>query len=169
VPDLDDAINSADEGLASAELFISLGIRKAVGTTTIDLETFILQMRSQGASSQTIKNLLLQDLETGGRIFGAFKNQFKATADYSVGSMANVGSVFEMQTSGVKDFYWQTSGNNICDDCLDRSGMTESYEYWKLAGLPKSGFSVCGSYCNCDLVPVGKGGDPIKSTTQARG
>ena len=168
MPDLDDAIRSADESLTSAELFISLGIRKAVGSTVLDLDTFVLQMRSQGASASTIKNLLLQDLEQGGRIFGAFKNQFKAVSDYSVGSMANVGSVFEMKTNGVNEFQWQTAGGNICDDCLDRSGMTETYEYWKLVGLPKSGFSVCGHYCKCDLVPMGKGSDPIR-ITQARG
>lgn len=49
---------------------------------------------------------------------------------------------------------WVVTSGNPCPDCLGRSGQVHSYAYWQTAGTPKSGWSVCGSKCRCQLVPL---------------
>jgi hypothetical protein len=146
-----------------ANLIINIQITGAVGKTVADLETLIGTMRASGATDKAIREVLLSDLNSGGRIFGAFRNQFKSIGEFAVGRLSQYGSYYEMVTAGVKEFKWQSAGKNICPDCKARHGQTGSWEEFEMMGLPKSGFSVCGGYCNCDLVTTGNWvKDPIK-------
>ena len=159
----DDNVNLIDEAL---QVIVANGVQK----TITDLETLISTMRASGASDEAIRQVLMQDLDNGGRIFGAFKNQFKATADLGIGKMSQLGSVYELDKRGLKEYKWQSAGKNICPDCKSRHGQTGSWDEWALFGLPKSGFSVCGAYCNCDLVPTGEWQkDPLKIPLEGEG
>ena len=163
----DDNVNLIDEAL---QVIVANGVQK----TITDLETLISTMRASGASDEAIRQELMQDLDNGGRIFGAFKNQFKATADFAIGRMATYGIKREYDRKGVDVVKWQSVGKNICPDCASRHGRVASWEEWELAGLPQSGFSVCGLHCNCDLVPETEWIEsplkvPIETETQARG
>ncbi len=170
MPSNQEVINEISTLVDDASLIIELQIGTAVDKTTIDLANLIRTMRMSGATDMAIRAVLLTDLTSGGRIFGAFKNQFKATADYGVGKMAQLGSVYELDSQGLKVFKWQSAGKNICPDCQDRHGQEYSWEEWELIGLPKSGFSVCGAYCNCDLVPTGQWQkDPLKIPLEGEG
>jgi len=153
-----------------ASMTIQILIDQAVDKAVVDIESLVATMKRSGASDDAIRHVLLNDLESGGRIFGSFKNQFKATADYGIGKMSHIGSVHEMGSAGLRIFKWQSAGKNICPDCKGRHGQEMSYEEWSLFGLPKSGFSVCGSYCNCDLVPTGQWQkDPLKIPLEGEG
>ena len=86
-------IDELGEFVIEVNLTIQLMINQAVEKTIIDLETLIQQMKLSGASDDAIREVLMQDLKTGGKIFGTFKNQFKATADLGIGKMSQLGSV----------------------------------------------------------------------------
>ena len=154
MPSDNEALDQLGRELSQAELVISLQIANGVNKTAMDLETLITTMRASGASDDAILEVLENDLKNSGRIFGAFKNHFKTTAEFGVGRMATYGSKYELERRGVQQFKWQAVGKNICPDCLDRHGRLASWEEWEFAGLPQSGFSVCGLHCNCDLVPT---------------
>ena len=146
----------------SATMIIEIQLASAVEKTVVDLETLIAQMRTAGATDDVIREVLQRDLEQGGRIFGGLRSQFRATGDFGVSQMSNIGSAYEMASEGLTEFQWQTAGTKICDDCNGRSGDTKSWQEWEMVGLPATGWSVCGSHCKCTLVPTGTAISPIK-------
>ena len=150
------------ENIDKATMVIEIQLAGAIQKTVVDLETLIAQLRASGATDDAIRQVLLNDLETGGRIFGGLRSQFKATGDYAVASMSNIGSAYEMAQEGLTEFQWQTAGNRICDDCKGRSGDIRTWQEWETVGLPASGWSVCGSHCKCSLVPSGTAISPIR-------
>ena len=150
------------EHIDKATMIISIQMDSAVNKTVVDIQTLISQMRASGATDDVIREVLQRDLETGGRIFGGLRSQFKATGDFAVSQMSNIGSAYEMTTEGLREFQWQTAGTNICNDCKGRSGDIKSWEEWETVGLPATGWSVCGSHCKCTLVPSGTGISPIR-------
>ena len=157
----DDSVSKVTANIDEANMVLSLQLDKTVAHTAINLETLIDTMRATGASDKAIREVLLNDLNNGGRIFGQFKNQFKAIGEFGIGNMAMgcIGSIL----GGNKMLKWQAVGKNICPDCERRHGQVGTHEEWKLAGLPQSGFSVCGMHCKCTLVDTGKWQkDPLK-------
>ena len=98
---------------------------------------------------------MLNDLNRGGRIFGTFKNQFRTTADFAVGRMSTYGQLYEYGKKGIKEYKWYAYNvDKACPDCQDRHGETSAYQDWEMRGVPRSGFSVCGLNCKCELLPV---------------
>lgn len=150
------------EHIDKATMIIQIQMNSAVDKTVVDLQTLINQMRASGASDDVIREVLQRDLATGGRIFGGLRSQFRATGDFAVSQMSNIGSAYEMSSEGLTEFQWQTAGNRICDDCKGRSGDTKSWAEWETVGLPATGWSVCGSHCKCTLVPTGTAISPIR-------
>jgi hypothetical protein len=143
-------------------IIINASIDNAIGKTAMDLNTFVQTMRQSGASDQVIRNALLKDLDVGGRIFGQFKNGMKNATKNGVTSAGNIASQKTYVDAGVKNFKWITVSAKPCDDCLRRHDEVGTMEYFSTIGLPKSGFSVCGIHCQCQLEPVaykGKGLD----------
>lgn len=154
MPSDNEALNSLERELSQAEMVIALQISNGVGRTVMDIENLIATLRASGATDDAIREVLMNDLDNGGRIFGAFKNHFKTTAEFGIGRMSTYGTKYEYDRKGVQQVMWQAVGKNICPDCLERHGQLASWEEWEFAGLPQSGFSVCGLHCNCDLVPT---------------
>lgn len=56
-----------------------------------------------------------------------------------------------------EQYEWRVESNNPCPDCSSRNGQKMSYDAWRAAGLPRSGFSVCGTNCKCTLDRKGTG------------
>ena len=150
------------QNIDKASMIINIQMSSAVDKTVIDIKTLINQMRQSGATDDVIREVLQRDLQSGGRIFGGLRSQFRATGDFAVSQMSNIGSAYEMSSQGLTEFQWQTAGNKICDDCKGRSGDTKSWEEWETVGLPATGWSVCGSHCKCTLVPTGTAISPIR-------
>jgi len=163
LPSNQEALESISDQVEKANLVIAIQIQNGVGRTVMDIETLIATLRASGATDDAIREVLLNDLENGGRIFGGLKNHFKTTAEFGIGRMSTYGSKYEYDQKGVQQFKWQSVGTNICPDCLIRHGRLASWDEWEFAGLPQSGFSVCGLHCNCDLVPTDQWvKDPMK-------
>ena len=50
-----------------------------------------------------------------------------------------------------KLYTWRVESGNPCPDCSSRNGQRMTLPEWQAAGLPRSGFSVCGTNCKCTL------------------
>ncbi len=44
--------------------------------------------------------------------------------------------------------------DGVCKDCLERKDEVETMEYFRIIGLPQSGFSMCQMGCGCRLVKI---------------
>lgn len=48
-------------------------------------------------------------------------------------------------------YEWRVVSENPCDDCAPRQGSSRTLAQWAAMGLPGSGWSICQSYCKCEL------------------
>lgn len=119
--------------------------------TSLSIEKMILLATASGMALPAIRDTLQRDLDGGGRIFGTFRNAVKNITKNGVEFAANSGSREVYDEAGIEKFRWNTAGGKICDDCLERDGQVETWEYWEMVGLPKSGFSICQDDCRCIL------------------
>ena len=110
-------------------------------------------MKASGMSQKAIRDILLVDLATGGRLFGQLRNGIKRISKNTIEEAGNIAAYKVFTQKEFKQFKWVTVGRNICPDCRIRHGEEGDISYFSTIGLPKSGFSVCEGNCNCQLVP----------------
>jgi hypothetical protein len=120
----------------------------------IDIESLILRMSLSGAEESVVTATLFRDLESSGVLFGSFKNGVKNITKDALLNVANISAEKEFTKAGVETFMWVTVSGNPCPDCDDREGEIGTSEYWDAVGREKSGFSVCGRHCQCQIVPA---------------
>ena len=101
-------------------IIISTQFSKIAAQTTLDLQGLITLMKSNGMTDAAIKQALMNDLTTGGRLFGSFRNQVKNTVRSGVRISANQASMALFQQEGIKEFVWVTVSKNPCIDCDER-------------------------------------------------
>lgn len=149
----------ADENLAN-ELMnrereaLEIALVAGVSRTTVNLQEFIQLRLSQGAAPEAIRNTLLRDLETGGRIFGEFRSSIRSTAK---GSVNRIRDTFQYSEHGVdRKFRWSAVLVSTCDDCIDNHGKVMTWDQWEASGfgLPRSGGTICRHNCKCVLLPA---------------
>ena len=117
-----------------------------------EINTEIRQLRESGISNREIAKIIESDFNTRGRIFGRLLNSVKRGIVSGV-MFANRAGQDSVYGNSLK-FRWVSVGSpRICVDCKDRVGMVKTWNEWESVGLPASGFSVCKSYCYCQLVP----------------
>lgn len=125
--------------------------------SAIEIQLFIDNLVALGATEQTIQILLMTDLAEGGRLFGAVSNRMKNTVRSGIGMAGNMGAYKYYNEQGISEFMWITvNGRQACPDCQDREGRTGTIDYFMSIGEPRSGWSVCGHNCQCQLEPTGK-------------
>ena len=134
--------------------FMQISVDGTANSFTNDIDSFIGLMQSSGVSQSEIKNILKNDLAEGGRIFGSLKNNSASSIRNGIESASNISSREAFANAGIERFRWVSTGNNVCPDCENRAGVIGEMEYFDTVGLPKSGFSVCGINCQCQLVPI---------------
>ena len=115
----------------------------------------IRRMRISGVSLPNIEAFLLNDLQTGGQIFGEFRKSFKATMKYAVE---------ETGRGAVRDFFpdqklWDWLGvgdDKMCETCVTRhNDVSRTMDEWRAIGLPGAGSTICQENDRCTLVPAG--------------
>ena len=161
VPRTEDALNEL-------EIIIGSALTTATSKTILDLEQTITALRATGASTDAIREGLLQDLREGGLIFGTYRNSIKNTTSNAVQFMSDAGIRGKYGDEGIEEFRWVTAGGNVCEDCKPRHGRVATWQEWSTVGLPKSGFSVCKTNCQCQLVPSNYDDDEIKGVVRRR-
>lgn len=134
------------------EIILTTQVVNAASQTTLDLSGLITAMQSSGMSNDAIKTVLMNDLRSGGRIFGSFRNSLKNTTKNGVEYSSNQAQKNVYTDAKVPKFQWVSVGDNsVCSDCQRRHGQIEPMEYWETVGLPKSGFSICQTNCRCPM------------------
>ncbi len=151
-------MNTYDElGVKISKQFDDLSL-----IVTAALLSRINSMRLSGMSTTEVRKVLIADLITGGRIFGQLRNGVKRISKNAIEEAGNIASVKKFRQKNYKEYKWITVGRNICPDCKPRHGLTGDISYFSTIGLPKSEFSVCGTNCNCQLVPIQYQGENLE-------
>ena len=119
------------------------------------IEKRISMLAGAGMDEATIKQVLREDMRTGGRIFGELKNNVKGGMSQSINQSGRAGQMEAYKPTEL--LAWVTvGGHKVCPDCDARAGQTGTIEFWETNGLPGSGWSVCQGFCYCILDPTGK-------------
>mgnify|MGYP003677720935 CR=1 FL=1 len=143
-------MNTYDElGIKTSKMFDDLAL-----IVTSNMVSRINSMRLSGMGTAEVRKVLIADLITGGRIFGQLKNGVKRISKNAIEEAGNIAAQKVFEKANLKLYKWITVGKNICPDCRPRHGQTGDISFFSNIGLPKSEFSVCGTNCNCMLVPV---------------
>ena len=120
---------------------------------TIKLTDLITKLEARDMTEEQVINVLLDDLENDGALFGGLKRQLIGDAQESIELMESRLNAKQFAKTKEK-LTWIAVLVNTCPDCLPRHGVTKSYTEWQKIGLPRSGFSVCRSRCQCQLLPA---------------
>ncbi len=131
-----------------------LSLKNKLFNPAINLDEYVKLRHKQGIPLDTIKEELLTDLNEGGRIFGKFRNAFKATY---AGSIHRFKDIAELAEAGVDLKYrWvavKLLKSPSCPDCLGRDRQLKTWEEWEKIGLPRTGKTRCKKNCKCVLIP----------------
>ena len=156
------AIQRTRTATSALGIVISNQLSNAAAVATLDIQGLVLSLKASGMSDLAVRAILLDDLSTGGVLFGTFRNQVKNTVKSGVGMAGNIGSQNAFIKAGVEEFTWIASSSKPCPDCVPRHGDTGTMEYFRSIGLPASGFSVCQMNCHCQLLPVTYKGENLE-------
>lgn len=148
--------------MPNLQIALSNQLAKNATKTALSLSELIGTMKSNGMSNVAIRQTLLSDLNSGGQLFGSFKNQLKNTVKSGVERSSNDAANSSFTSAGVKQFQWVSVGDkSVCQDCEPRHGETGTLEFFQTVGLPASGFSVCQTNCRCKILPVNYKGENL--------
>tara|TARA_Y100000310_G_scaffold291628_1_gene319707 strand:+ start:14 stop:1228 length:1215 start_codon:yes stop_codon:yes gene_type:complete len=137
--------NTMGKMLHDADIFDSR-INKAVQT-----------QGASGMSAAAISAGLANDMATGGPVFGEIRNTIKGSLVEGINQSGRAGSFEAYDVDDKTLFMWVTvAGHKICQDCAPRGGQPAELKDWEGAGMPGTGWSVCGGHCYCILDPTGK-------------
>jgi len=137
-------------------------ISSSAAQSALSIQELVTTMKTAGMADSAIRQTLLNDLNTGGPLFGSFRNKLKNTVKNGVESSSNVSANGKFTKAGVKQFQWVSVGDGkVCPDCEERHGETGTMEYFETIGLPASGFSVCTTNCRCQLLPENYKGENL--------
>ena len=130
---------------------LSISLNAKVSRTAVTIEEYINIRLTQGVALDIIKSDLLTDLKEGGRIFGEFRNAFKATYAGSIHRFRDTAEIAEIGAD--LRYRWVAVLVNTCPDCLERHGQVKEFNDWEAEGLPRTGQTVCKENCKCVLIP----------------
>jgi hypothetical protein len=118
----------------------------------LTLQQIIWRARSAGMDLAEIELMLLEDLRTGGQLFGDFRKNFKSQMRYTIEEVAR-GEIYETHKD-VKLWEWVAiSDKLLCPDCANRNGRAMTLDEWRAIGLPGAGRTICQRACRCMLSP----------------
>jgi len=96
-------------------------ISTSASQTTLSLQEMITTMKASGMADSAIKQTLMNDLNSGGPLFGAFKNKIKNTVKNGVELSSNGSANGQFVKAGVERFQWvSVGGDKVCPDCAGR-------------------------------------------------
>ena len=137
---------------------------QAMGKMLYDADVFssrvnkaVQTQAAAGMSANAIKAGLLNDMQTGGRVFGEIRNSVKGSLVEGINQSSRAGQFQALDPESDTLFTWVTiAGHKVCLDCAPRGGQQKTLKEWEQEGLPGAGWSVCKGYCYCIIDPSGK-------------
>ena len=150
--------------LQRVEIIIGAQAENIIDRLLGEVKTRLTMMIEGGRMTQEAAiAVLLEDLRTGGRTFGAYKNGMRNIGANAVRGATNEAIIDRYRETGIELFRWVTVSGNPCPQCDDRQGQVETLQFWEDAGFPKSGFSVCQDNCKCIILPEGFESEQLKA------
>ena len=131
---------------------LMLNLGKEIDKHIISLGQHIRRLELAGMSKQDVAVMLKTDAANGGRIFGALKYGIQEQAIYSM-NLGNSEAKLKDASPQQKYTWISTMSGTTCPDCAARHGESMTMSDWESLGVPGSGGTVCGQYCQCDLLP----------------
>ena len=132
---------------------ISNQLTATAAQTTLSIQELVSTMKSQGMADQAIRQTLLNDLNSGGQLFGSFRNKLKNTVRNGVQLSSNDKVNEKYKKEKIERVRWvAVSKGKACVDCIERDGKIYTLKELEVIGLPGSGFSVCQGNCKCIYV-----------------
>tara|TARA_Y100000592_G_scaffold29212_1_gene46606 strand:- start:9787 stop:11268 length:1482 start_codon:yes stop_codon:yes gene_type:complete len=144
----------------------------------LNIEKSVANMAQTGMSMNLIEDVLTEDMQTGGKIFGQLRNNIKETTAKAINQSSRLGqySTYFANPELLMDspseskpmkFMWVTvAGHKVCRDCISRSGRIKTFDEWSTDGLPGAGQTVCGGYCYCIIDPIGQMDEKIDAPVE---
>ena len=157
--EINEILDEYEEGLEENDQnlirLIALGVAFDIAVFTTRIERLVLTLRGPGVSNEALAGILAADLSTHGPIFGELRNSIVRGIVFGNNQFSRTGQI-EVYGDSIDLFRWVTiQGHRICDDCQGREGEIDTLDGWISRGMPGAGWSLCGGYCYCILVPVG--------------
>ena len=107
---------------------ISNQLSATAAQTTLTIQELVATMKLQGMADDAIRQTLLNDLNSGGQLFGSFRNKLKNTVKNGVELNAKDAVNNKYKDSGIKNFKWISVGDGkVCADCEERHRETGTY------------------------------------------
>ena len=132
---------------------ISNQLTATAAQTTLSIQELVTTMKAQGMADDAIRQTLLNDLNSGGQLFGSFRNKLKNTVRNGVQLSSNNKVNEKYKKEKIERVRWvAVSKGKACVDCIERDGQIYTLEELEVIGLPGSGFSVCQGNCKCEYV-----------------
>jgi len=114
----------------------------------------VANLRKRGSTDQDIINVLLDDFDNNGQLFGSLKRQMFGASVEMLQNVDNDIKLTEWKEQGYsEDETWVSVLVNTCEDCFPRHSVTRPHNEWVEMGLPGTGWSVCKARCQCQLIP----------------
>jgi hypothetical protein len=131
---------------------LQINIQAQAARTALTLREFIESQKAAGVSDSLLQQTLLEDLTSGGRIFGEFNRSLNLNVQGRLGQLSNEATKVELGVSDETEMIWIAALVDTCPDCLPRHGEVDTLKNWELRGEPRTGWSVCRLNCQCQLI-----------------
>jgi hypothetical protein len=154
-----DLILSATENAFATQAGLSIEAAMARIGALVD-EMFLVQGMTEDQVIQSLATMIENDASVFGETISSLDANYN-----KYGSQLQVRR--ELYEAGInegltyqdivdKDDYgtWICAGFNVCPDCIVRHGMTATIREFEAIGMPGTGWSFCGDFCQCVVKPT---------------
>lgn len=147
----------ASEKQAARRLeYAYLDLEKNVDILRHDIKLFKKNAKLAGFSAkETLKQLVDAGTDKAGIVQG-FAKRAKSVAVAAVRREKAAAKIdeYRRQVKPTVKYDWITISTKPCPDCTARAGVALTYDEWVAKGLPGAGRTICGVFCNCDIIPT---------------
>jgi len=153
----------------ATELVIEIAEQLAYEANTVQAEVdqYLGTVAAAGLTQEAIRDLVFGGNSVTARTFTeSFKRRIVSIIDGAINKSWGDGMVARLNADdvdaekkgrGLRLFTWRVESAKPCPDCSGRNGEKRSLAEWQSAGLPRSGWSLCGRNCKCILDSKGQG------------
>lgn len=143
-----------DESVATELTLFAKNMISSSDVFKIKAKALIDDLKTRNVSEEEIINILLDDFDNDGELFGGLKRGLKKNSTSMLQNIDNSATQQAWLEEGFDEpETWVAVLVATCQDCFPRHGVTLPHSVWIQRGLPASGFSVCKQNCQCQLFP----------------
>lgn len=125
-----------------------------------DIDAYLGAVETSGMSREAISALVFEGESVTARAFtDSFRRRIISIIDSSINRSWGDGMISRQSSESPDDqlYTWRAESGDPCPDCAGRNGDKRSLAEWQIAGLPRSGWSLCHQNCKCILDSKGSG------------